>query len=548
MEVVKAFQNDLEVTIRGTYEEPLFRSSDVGIILGIKNIHQNLTDFDSTEKVICIIDTPGGQQEVSFLTEKGLYQILFTSRKPIAKKFKDWVCEVIKEIRLNGKYDLEKQIKDTIKQKEQNLISNFSKKPILYIGLAEDNVAKPGYTDDIETRLKDLKKEIKPEFTFEYVYESVYNREIERRLFQHPILKSKRILKEYNGKIKTELFKLDTKFTIQKLVDIVLEIKNQVEAEEIDKNKNNEIDKLKAENAELKLEVENLKKINEEAHLKSIDMENNSMYNLYHKFQDIRKAMVYNFLIDFICRAIINDGTYNDFTIKLDLDEIFNNYKTYIMKHKFTNTIYDENSEKKFITNTFNKVSGIKNVFIGTTRARIFYVSKVAEWIYKNVNIIREYVGIIKKMVKNTYVEENYCEILNSELKDKELLKSSYSFLIHLIIKYKNQCGDKYEGIIAISDIIVREEYIKFMLQFDRKTRKITNMFKAIEEVNGVSYKKTWKRKKVYRVLYIVLEETLEWIDEFLEISEEFSEKLHNKDDKERQQFTGFEVDLDDIS
>jgi prophage antirepressor-like protein len=218
MDIIKAFKDNsmqMHVTIRGTHEEPLFRATDIGAILDIVKIRNTIKDFDNTEKVAHTVETPGGPQEVLFLTEKGLYQVLFTSRKPIAKKFKDWVCEVIKELRLNGKYELEKQLELKDKQKEQNLLANFHNKPILYIGLAEDNVAKPGYTDDIETRLKDLKKEISPEFTFEYVYESVYNREIERRLFQHPTLKCRRFSKEYNGKIKTELFKLDADFTIQ---------------------------------------------------------------------------------------------------------------------------------------------------------------------------------------------------------------------------------------------------------------------------------------------------------------------------------------------
>jgi anti-repressor protein len=54
--------------------------------------------------------TLGGDQQVTFLTEKGLYKVLFKSRKPIAEKFQNWVCEVIKEIRLNGLYDLQKEI------------------------------------------------------------------------------------------------------------------------------------------------------------------------------------------------------------------------------------------------------------------------------------------------------------------------------------------------------------------------------------------------------------------------------------------------------
>ena len=56
--------------------------------------------------------TLGGEQDVTFLTEKGLYKVLFKSRKPIAEKFQNWVCEVIKEIRLNGKYKLEQELKN----------------------------------------------------------------------------------------------------------------------------------------------------------------------------------------------------------------------------------------------------------------------------------------------------------------------------------------------------------------------------------------------------------------------------------------------------
>ena len=41
MEVVKAFNsNELhtEITIKGTFEEPLFRASDIGLILELSNI------------------------------------------------------------------------------------------------------------------------------------------------------------------------------------------------------------------------------------------------------------------------------------------------------------------------------------------------------------------------------------------------------------------------------------------------------------------------------------------------------------------------------
>ena len=112
MEIVKAFNSNemhTEILIKGTQLEPLFRASDIGEILGINNIRQSIKDYDNTEKdAVTTSDTTGRNQSITFLTEKGLYKVLFKSRKPIAEKFQNWVCDVIKEIRLTGKYNLEK--------------------------------------------------------------------------------------------------------------------------------------------------------------------------------------------------------------------------------------------------------------------------------------------------------------------------------------------------------------------------------------------------------------------------------------------------------
>jgi prophage antirepressor-like protein len=114
MDIVKAFNaNDLhtEIIIKGTIDDPLFRASDVGVVLDMVNIRATIVDFDDSEKrAVNTVDGTGRLQDITFLTEKGLYKVLFRSRKPIAQKFQNWVCEVIKEIRLNGVYDLQKQL------------------------------------------------------------------------------------------------------------------------------------------------------------------------------------------------------------------------------------------------------------------------------------------------------------------------------------------------------------------------------------------------------------------------------------------------------
>lgn len=63
------------------------------------------------------MDTLGSSQQVTFLTEKGLCKVLFKSRKPIAEKFQNWVCEVILYKNGIGQYDL-----------NNNLIKEFTSK------------------------------------------------------------------------------------------------------------------------------------------------------------------------------------------------------------------------------------------------------------------------------------------------------------------------------------------------------------------------------------------------------------------------------------
>jgi prophage antirepressor-like protein len=226
LEISKLFKSDhseLNIMIKGTDEEPLFRASDIGNILGITNIHQNLTDFDSSQKVICLTYTLGGEQETTFLTEFGLYELIFRSRKPIAKQFKKWVCEVIKEIRIKGKYELHNQLKNKeeelkIKDKEinQTIIINFKNKHVVYLIMIGNGIIKFGYTRDIEQRIKDHKTEFGKDIIIKTVFETVYNREFELMIKEDPILKKYIIQKTFKTN-QTELIQLSDEFTYDHL-------------------------------------------------------------------------------------------------------------------------------------------------------------------------------------------------------------------------------------------------------------------------------------------------------------------------------------------
>lgn len=45
------------------------------------------------------LSTEGGTQEHLVVSEKGIYETIFSSRKPEARAFKDWVFDIVKELR-----------------------------------------------------------------------------------------------------------------------------------------------------------------------------------------------------------------------------------------------------------------------------------------------------------------------------------------------------------------------------------------------------------------------------------------------------------------
>lgn len=88
--------------VYGDALDPLFLAKDIADLLGHSNVSSMLKSVDNDEKVLNNVYTPGGSQESWFLTEDGLYEILFQSRKPIAKQFKKEVKTILKDLRRTG--------------------------------------------------------------------------------------------------------------------------------------------------------------------------------------------------------------------------------------------------------------------------------------------------------------------------------------------------------------------------------------------------------------------------------------------------------------
>ena len=93
-------------TVYGTAENPLFLAKEVAecIEYDQSSVNKLVNLVDDDEKVRNNLPTLGGNQQVWFLTEDGLYEVLMQSRKPIAKQFKKGVKQILHEIRTTGGY------------------------------------------------------------------------------------------------------------------------------------------------------------------------------------------------------------------------------------------------------------------------------------------------------------------------------------------------------------------------------------------------------------------------------------------------------------
>lgn len=104
---LQIFNNAQFGKIRMTVEdgEPLFVAADVCRALEISKYRDAVSRLDEDERGSFEVDTPGGTQKMTAVTESGLYSLVLGSRKPEAKAFKRWIThEVLPTIRQTGGY------------------------------------------------------------------------------------------------------------------------------------------------------------------------------------------------------------------------------------------------------------------------------------------------------------------------------------------------------------------------------------------------------------------------------------------------------------
>ena len=95
--------------------QPWFVAKDVCNVLEISNSRDAVYSLDDEEKGVAFTDTLGGKQEMSVVSESGLYALIFKSRKPEAKAFRKWVTsEILPTIRKHGGYLTPEKVEEAL--------------------------------------------------------------------------------------------------------------------------------------------------------------------------------------------------------------------------------------------------------------------------------------------------------------------------------------------------------------------------------------------------------------------------------------------------
>jgi len=183
--------NNIKLSIIGTFEEPWFVGEEICTLLGYSNVRNALhTHIRDSEKIsvkalrekiqefrvpdsstLQILKKLNWQKVL--ISEFGLYELIFNSHMPIAREFKDWVKSVLKEIRLKGKYELQKQLteveakldesKRDVNSKSEEIVElnnrRFLDKRKIHIKLS-DRIIALGYLSSIQKNYLFRKREV----------------------------------------------------------------------------------------------------------------------------------------------------------------------------------------------------------------------------------------------------------------------------------------------------------------------------------------------------------------------------------------------------
>lgn len=106
---------DREVRVVDVDGEPWFVASDIARILGYDKATFMTRRLDDDDKGVRSVHTPGGEQQMTVISEPGLYAGVLGSKVAGARDFKRWIThEVLPAIRQHGGYLTEQKIEEVL--------------------------------------------------------------------------------------------------------------------------------------------------------------------------------------------------------------------------------------------------------------------------------------------------------------------------------------------------------------------------------------------------------------------------------------------------
>jgi prophage antirepressor-like protein len=162
--VSDTYFKDFPVRVYGTYENPLFSSTDVKKLIGYKGDIQFQRDYviDDEYVKIKILSSDNRTREINAFTEYGLINVLSKSKSEAGTRFRKIVYSVFKELRLKGEVTW-KTASERYKREAQFLRSKVDTKYITRVYIVQGPRRKHktwykiGQSNDITRRIKEIR-------------------------------------------------------------------------------------------------------------------------------------------------------------------------------------------------------------------------------------------------------------------------------------------------------------------------------------------------------------------------------------------------------
>lgn len=169
MKLMNFNYNNIDVRTVMVENEPWFVASDIAKVLGYREAYHLTRGLDDDEKGPQIVGTPSGDQEVTIISESGLYSAILRSRVDGAKRFKKWVtAEVLPSIRKHGGYLTPAKVEDFLTDPDTiiQLATNLKEERAARVRAEKAREAISSYAQELEPKADNYDRFISGDGTY----------------------------------------------------------------------------------------------------------------------------------------------------------------------------------------------------------------------------------------------------------------------------------------------------------------------------------------------------------------------------------------------